>query len=135
MVDSATPSDQAEPARPQSSQLRALTPLVNVRSIEASRQFYEKLGFEVDGSFTPDGETTPSWMSLRSGRAEIMISADESLESTSGVLLYIYCNDVKSLRATLLERGLEPGEISYPFFNPGGEFQLTDPDGYVIFVT
>jgi hypothetical protein len=37
--------------------------------------------------------------------------------------------------ATLVEAGLNPGEITTPFYAPRGEFELVDPDGYVVMVT
>jgi hypothetical protein len=30
---------------------------------------------------------------------------------------------------------VEPGPIVHPFYNPNGEFRLSDPDGYVVMVT
>jgi hypothetical protein len=32
-------------------------------------------------------------------------------------------------------RALVPGEIARPFYAPQGEFELVDPDGYIVMVT
>jgi hypothetical protein len=41
---------------------------------------------------------------------------------------------VESAHAALQARGLDVGDIDHPFYNPGGEFHVHDPDGYAIFV-
>jgi hypothetical protein len=40
-----------------------------VKSVPRSIQFYGKLGFEVGNSFTPPGQTEPTWAWLESGGA------------------------------------------------------------------
>ncbi|HEX5003702.1 MAG TPA: hypothetical protein VFV65_00185 [Gemmatimonadales bacterium] len=37
--------------------------------------------------------------------------------------------------AHLRGRGLDPGEIAYPFYRPKGESRLLDPDGYSLMMT
>ena len=36
------------------------------------------------------------------------------------------------MHALLAAEGLAPGPISYPFYNPHGEFRVIDPDDYVV---
>jgi hypothetical protein len=50
------------------------------------------------------------------------------------VLFYLYAHDLKGLRAELVSKGFKPGEISYPEYLPSGEFQLYDPDGYMLMI-
>jgi predicted enzyme related to lactoylglutathione lyase len=117
--------------------VEALVAMAHVADVRAAADFYAKLGFEAIGSFTPPGEEALAWVSLRSGNAQLMLTlaSEPVLPAQQGVLFYVYCADVAAMRASLAEAGLEPGEITKPFFNPEGEFRLVDPDGYVVLVT
>ena len=116
--------------------VRWIVPMPHVADVDASASFYGKLGFEVIGSFTPPGDTAPSWVALRSEGAELMLArADQPvIPAQQAVLFYVYCADVAAMHASLRDAGLEPGEIAKPFYNPEGEFRLIDPDGYVVIV-
>ena len=117
--------------------LRSLVPMASVRSVTRSIAFYRKVGFEVRNTHTPEGETEPVWSSLESGGAELMLArAEEPVDpGRQGVLFYAYCPDVAEFRAGLIAAGVEAGPIRTPFYNPRGEFEVTDPDGYVLMVT
>ena len=117
--------------------VRALVPMVHVRSVSASIAFYARLGFEVDNTFAPTGDEDPSWAYLGSDRAQLMLSkADEPVVAgQQGVLFYVYCDDVPALRERLVGDGVAAGPIAHPFYAPDGEFRIEDPDGYVIMVT
>ena len=117
--------------------VRALVPMVHVRSVPASVAFYARLGFEVENTFAPAGDEDPSWAYLGSDRAQLMLSkADEAVvASRQGVLFYAYCDDVAALRERLVADGVAAGPIAQPFYAPDGEFRIEDPDGYVIMVT
>jgi predicted enzyme related to lactoylglutathione lyase len=110
--------------------------MAHVADVEAAAAFYGKLGFEVCGSFTPPGEGSPAWVSLRSGAAELMLNRASApvVAGEQAVLFYVYCADVEAMHRALAEAGLEPGPVGRPFFNPEGEFRLVDPDGYVVMV-
>jgi uncharacterized glyoxalase superfamily protein PhnB len=114
----------------------SLVPMAYVADVAAAAAFYEKLGFERCGSFTPPGEDGPSWLSLRSGRAELMLAraSEPVVAEQQAVLFYLYCDDVEAFHRELADAGLEPGPISRPFYNPEGEFRLVDRDGYVVMV-
>jgi hypothetical protein len=117
--------------------LDSLVPLVHVRSVVRSMEFYRKLGFEEGRTHTPEGDTEPVWAWIRSGGAHLMVSeADEPVEpDKQAVLFYVYCADVEGFRNTLLAAGVDAGPIQKPFWAPGGEFRVTDPDGYVLMIT
>jgi hypothetical protein len=51
------------------------------------------------------------------------------------VLFYVYTDDVAAAHSSLTAAGFNPGPISSLFYAPRGEFQLVDPDGYVLMVT
>jgi len=116
--------------------IRSLVPLADVRDMLASIAFYEKLGFSVSNSVTADGEDAPNWCWLSSEKAGLMLAkrAEWTSGDRQGVLFYTYCDDVEATHALFAERGIAVGEISRPFYNPGGEFEIRDPDGYVIWV-
>jgi catechol 2,3-dioxygenase-like lactoylglutathione lyase family enzyme len=116
--------------------VRSLVPMAYVADVATSAAFYGKLGFEVAGSFTPPGDDQPSWVSLQSGPAGLMLARDSEpvVAAQQAVLFYVYCGDVALMHARLAGAGLEPGPIARPFYNPRGEFRLADPDGYVVMV-
>jgi catechol 2,3-dioxygenase-like lactoylglutathione lyase family enzyme len=116
--------------------VKSLLPMAYVADVAAAAAFYEKLGFEVAGSFTPPGEDRPVWVSLCSAGAELMLAraSEPVVPSQQAVLFYVYAPDVGALHAELAEAGLAPGPIATPFYNPRGEFRLVDPDGYVVMV-
>jgi hypothetical protein len=66
----------------------------------------------------------------------MLSKADEPVvASQQSVLFYAYCDDVPALRERLAAAGVPAGPIARPFYAPDGEFQIEDPDGYVIMVT
>jgi len=115
----------------------SITAMAHVADVAASAAFYEKLGFAIQGSFTPPGAAALSWVSLASGTAELMLTlaSEPVIAAQQAVLFYVYCEDVAAMHGQLAEQGLEPGPIAKPFYNPDGEFRLVDPDGYVVMVT
>ena len=117
--------------------VQALIPLAYVRSVPDSLTFYRLLGFETLNTFTPPDRKVPTWAALHSGRADLMLgeATEPVVASQQAVLFYIYCDDVQALRDDLLSRGVKAGPIQNPFYAPGGEFRIEDPDGYVIMVT
>jgi hypothetical protein len=117
--------------------IEALVPMAYVANVGIAAEFYAKLGFEEIGRFTPPGEESPEWLSLRSGRAQLMLSraSDPVVAEQQAVLFYVYCADVAAMHAALAGDGLAPGPIAKPFYNPEGEFRLVDPDGYVVMVS
>ena len=116
---------------------RQLVPMAFVAEVERSIAFYRHLGFEVGNTFAADGATKPTWAWLYSGDAQLMLAAasEPVLANQQRVLFYIYTDDVAAARESLIKAGLNPGEITTPFYAPRGEFQLVDPDGYVVMVT
>jgi catechol 2,3-dioxygenase-like lactoylglutathione lyase family enzyme len=115
--------------------IRALVPLAEVTSVPASIAFYERLGLRLANSFTPPGESEPSWASLVGDGGELMIGKrSRDAGEAPAVAFYVYCENVRRKHSELAAAGIEVGDIATPFFNPGGEFRITDPDGYTIFI-
>jgi hypothetical protein len=117
--------------------MRSLVPMTFVHSVPRSIEFYSKLGFEVGNTHTPEGGVEPVWAWLRSDRAQLMLArSSEPVEAEKqAVLFYLYLPDVSGFRDLLIESGVEAGPIKHPFYAPGGEFRVIDPDGYVLMVT
>jgi hypothetical protein len=117
--------------------LDSLVPMAFVKSVPSSIQFYKKLGFVEDHTHTPEGAAEPSWVWLKSGGAHLMLAqaSDPIDPRQQAILFYVYCDDVAAIRGKLLESGVEAGPITYPFYAPGGEFRVIDPDGYVLMIT
>ncbi|NDD64399.1 MAG: hypothetical protein EBZ36_10525 [Acidobacteria bacterium] len=115
-------------------QTRSLVAFAHVADVERSIRFYADLGFTVENSVAPSGESAPVWAWLESGQANLMIGlASEPVDaSQQAVLFYLYFENIEETRASLVELGHSPGEIKYPFYMPGGECRLIDPDGYVL---
>jgi catechol 2,3-dioxygenase-like lactoylglutathione lyase family enzyme len=116
---------------------RQLVPMAFVADVERSITFYQHLGFEIGNTFAPEGATKPSWAWLQSGDAQLMlaVASDPVIAEQQAVLFYVYTDAVAAARMSLVEAGLNPGEIKTPFYAPRGEFRLVDPDGYVVMVT
>lgn len=115
---------------------RSLVPMISVADVERSITFYGHLGFEVANTFACEGETKPSWAWLQSAEAALMLAAEsEANAAKHTVLFYFYADDVEAARASLVEAGLNPGPIATPFYAPQGEFELVDPDGYIVMVS
>lgn len=116
--------------------IRSLVPLAHAADMGASIAFYAKLGFEVENQVTPDGEDVPNWVWLSSEKASLMLARATApvVAGEQAVLFYTYVDSAEASHAAFTAAGLSPGPIAKPFYNPGGEFRLEDPDGYVIYV-
>ena len=118
-------------------QTKQLTPMVFVADVVRSIAFYERLGFAVSNTFTPDDASEPDWAWLSSGDAHLMFTTarDPIVPEQQAILFYLYVDDVAATRNELVAAGLQPGPIETPFYAPQGEFRLTDPDGYMLMIS
>ena len=117
--------------------IRRLTPMATVASVPRSIEFYEQIGFTVGNTFTPSGADDPAWAWLECGDVHLMVTthSDAISKGPHTVLFYLYVDDVKAMHAELEAKGMQVGAIITPFYSPGGEFELIDPDGYVLMIT
>lgn len=117
--------------------LKGLVPMAHVQDVDRSTEFYCRIGFEVAGSFTPPGETRPTWASLELHDARLMVSlaSEPVIAGQQAVLFYLYFDHIDEVHAELTAAGLSPGPMAYPFYCPKGEFRMTDPDGYCLMLT
>src|SRR4030095_11664266 len=102
--------------------LSSLVPMVFVKSVPRSVQFYKKLGFAEGNTHTPEGATEPSWVWLRSGGAHLMLAlaSDPIDPQQQAILFYVYCEDVGGFRDKLLETVLEERHHHTSFMRPRG---------------
>ena len=115
-------------------QTRSLVAFVHVADVPRSIAFYADLGFKVANTVVPSGQSAPVWAWLESEKANLMVGlADCAVDaSQQAILFYLYFDDIEQTHAALSALGHAPGDIKYPFYMPGGECRLEDPDGYVL---
>ena len=108
-----------------------------VRDIGASREFYEKLGFEVTG-----GDADQGWLILRNGETTLglfqgmfdrnILTFNPGLSPRMEPLSEF--TDVREIQRTLKARGLELAtEVDESTSGPAS-ITLTDPDGNPILI-
>ena len=117
--------------------LAVLVPMMYVKSVPRSVEFYTRLGFVARHIHHPEGVPEPVWAWVQCNAAQLMLtqaSAPVKAEEQA-VLFYLYVPDVAAFRDELRGKDLEPGEIQYPFYAPHGEFRVTDPDGYALMIS
>jgi catechol 2,3-dioxygenase-like lactoylglutathione lyase family enzyme len=127
----ATTVQAQPPARSNAMELGNFSVSLSVRDIEASRAFYEKLGFRQIG-----GDVAQRWVIMKNGSTNIGLfqgmfernaltfnpgwdSNGQNLESFE---------DVRALQRRLREAGLEVGAPIESAAGPA-HFAVTDPDG------
>lgn len=115
---------------------RALVPLIHVASVPRSIAFYESLGFRATNVFTPPDQHEPSFASVESGGARLMLVRGRAITpDEQGLILTLYCDDASATHAALRGAGVRVGELTFPPERPNGRSRLTDPDGYDLAVT
>jgi len=113
---------------------KSVVALLKVADVERSISFYEKLGFEVGNEplKNEQGVTTFVWMHHGSAAQIMLTRAEQRLDPGSRhMMFYLYSTDMPTFREQLIARGVEVGKVTYPFWSPGGEFQVDDPDRWV----
>jgi catechol 2,3-dioxygenase-like lactoylglutathione lyase family enzyme len=102
-----------------------LIPMLPVKSMPASVEFYRKLGFSVE-----DRKDEWRWAMLRLGECRLMV--DESINAEPGIarysVLYLYPDDVAAYHAEVRANGLDVPDLDTTFYDMT-EFRIDDPDG------
>lgn len=121
--------------------IHSLTPYAHVADIDRSIAFYRRLGLEVQNSHFDDEVLAWAFLSTpthdrRVAGARLMVAAaDGPIDaSKQGVLFYCWTDDARGLHAELEAAGIDVGEIQHPFYMRAGEFEVVDPDGFVVVV-
>ena len=105
---------------------------LQVRNLSTSRAFYtQTLGFTVDSRFDAPDFVLFESSSIPFALREAKVNLDESQQPGLGITLWLDCDHVDELHATLQTVGTTI--ITPPYDGPFGRtFVFTDPDGYRI---
>ena len=102
-----------------------VVPMLPVRDMPASVEFYRKLGFEVE-----QRNDEWRWAKLASGDCSLMI--DESINIQPAAprqsVLYLYPDDVAAYHAQVKGNGVAVPDLETTFYGMT-EFRIDDPDG------
>ena len=105
--------------------MNELIPMLPVRSMPASVDFYRKLGFSTEQR--NDGWR---WAMLCFGECRLMV--DESINVPPGIprasVLYLYPDDISEFHKHLRRNGLDVPDLEVTFYGMT-EFRIDDPDG------
>lgn len=118
--------------------LGAFSISLTVKDLAASRAFYEKLGFAVDG-----GNADQGWLVLRNGDTTIglfhgmfdknMLTFNPGWGPKAQPLDDAF-DDVRAIQVRLQDAGLTLGETTNPDGRGPGYITLEDPDGNPILI-
>ncbi len=110
--------------------LERLIPMLPVKDIAVSIEFYEKLGFEVESR-----RDEWRWAMLAFGECRIMV--DQSINVHPGTprsgVLYLYPDDIMEYHKQVRASGLEIPDLETTFYGLT-EFRLDDPNGNRLWV-
>ena len=117
--------------------LGAFSISLTVKDLDASRQFYEKLGFEVTG-----GEADKGWLILKNGEAILglfhgmfeknILTFNPGLDNRMNRLEEF--TDVRDIQKRLEEQGLELDTRTDESTSGAASLTLSDPDGNPILI-
>jgi len=102
-----------------------------VRDIDASRTFYELLGFRELRSGKAD---TSAWLALYQGGQPVLLAMTRPPLTVPRLplLFYFFFDDVDAVARRLDAAGVEADHMGYPPHALGGEVKVTDPDGNTV---
>ena len=102
-----------------------ITPMLPVKSVPASVEFYAKLGFEVEQRNDQWG-----WAMLRFDECRLMV--DQSINLRAGAprdsVLYLYPENIVEYHEQIRRNGLSVPDLDVTFYGMN-EFRIDDPDG------
>lgn len=105
--------------------MNRIVPMLPVRSIADSVEFYGKLGFQVEQRNDSWG-----WAMLVCGECRIMVDRSINTQPSAPrqTVLYLYPEDIDSYHRQVREAGLAIADLDTTFYGMT-EFRLDDPDG------
>lgn len=113
--------------------LQGMVAATYVKDLDASRGFYELLGFREGAS---GRAATSAWSSLRNGLYQVLLASTVPQLDVPPVplLFYFFFEDVESVTSALQAAGVAADHVGYPAHAPGGELKLIDPDGNTVLI-
>jgi catechol 2,3-dioxygenase-like lactoylglutathione lyase family enzyme len=110
--------------------MNRLIPMLPVKSMSASVEFYQKLGFSVERRNDDWG-----WAMLALGECRLMV--DQSIKLHRGVtrqaVVYLYPENIVEYHQQVRDNGLDIPDLDVTFYGMT-EFRLDDPDGNQLWV-
>jgi uncharacterized glyoxalase superfamily protein PhnB len=107
-----------------------LIPMLPVKSMPASVEFYETMGFSVERRADEWG-----WAMLALDDCRLMV--DQSINVHPGAfrptVLYLYPDNVVEYHGQLRAKGLDVSDLNVTFYGHT-EFRLQDPDGNPLWI-
>ncbi len=105
--------------------LNRLIPMLPVKSMPASIEFYQKLGFSVEKRRDDWG-----WAMLRSGECRLMVdqSINPHRDTHRQSVLYLYPENIVEYHQQVKKNGLAVPDLEVTFYGLT-EFRLDDLDG------
>jgi len=102
-----------------------VVPMLPVRSMPASVEFYRKLGFEVE-----QRNDQWRWARLKSGDCSLMVDESINVAPTAPRLsvLYFYPEDIAAYHRQVRANGVAVPDLETTFYGMT-EFRIDDPDG------
>lgn len=116
--------------------LRNLIPVLDVRDVETSIEFYcSALGFVLHDKVEWGGRT--EWALLQSEHMQLMLCAGhetdiEDVVRSEDSVFFLYHDDPEALLSSLGSHGIDEGLDVLPPDGRRRDFFLRDPDGYVL---
>ena len=103
----------------------SLIPMLPVRHLGTSVEFYRKLGFEVE-----QRNDEWRWARLASGDCSLMVDESINLQPATPrqSVLYLYPDDISAYHQQVRDNGLSVPDLETTFYGMT-EFRLDDPDG------
>ncbi len=105
--------------------MNRLIPMLPVKHITASIDFYQKLGFSVE-----EKNDDWCWAMLRFDDCRLMV--DQSInvhpEAPRQSIIYLYPDDIVAYHRRVRENGLDVPDLDATFYGMT-EFRIDDPDG------
>lgn len=113
-----------------------ITPMLHVKSVRASIEFYQLVGFKL---IDVEGCDQPGWARLHcdDGSAIMLLLAEEPENidpEKQAIMLVLYTADLPAFRGHMIASGVTMPEIEHPPWMPSGHVLFRDPDGYRVAV-
>lgn len=105
--------------------MKRVVPMLPVRDIAISIDFYAKLGFAVE---TRNDDWGWAMLVLDDCRLMVDQSINQPADAPRTSVIYLYPDDIFAYHRELRRRGLDVPPISHPFYGMS-EFRMEDPDG------
>lgn len=111
--------------------LRSMVAATYVADIEASRDFYQLLGFH---EHSAGKAATSAWSSLHLGRHRLLLASTRPPLDMPRLplLFYFFFDDLETVLGTLGAAGVQATRMGHPPHAPGGEAKVLDPDGNTV---